>query len=253
MNFLDTVSSTDVTSAEKPSKKRDRPVSSPLHSVGYRVYKSAFMITNVILRDAVRLSRSAVEIFNYNESKKNDYKRLEASFNMRQCEEETRQFILSLDHFVAEEISSTLMPSEWHVISSKAGCQDQAPHCDFEPDLPLATVPDEEMPLSVLVALMPGTRLNIWPNSIRLACLSGRILRKMDKIACEVLNLDAGDLIVFRGDFIHAGSCYSEDNYRLHRYLDSESVPREPNTTWTVHEDGEPPLKKLILSKDTPK
>jgi hypothetical protein len=221
----------------------------PLHTVGYKVYKSAFKVPEPLLEEVKRVSQNATEIFNYNETKRNDYKRLETTIAKNKCKKVLKEFLNSLDAFVEQKISNVLTPSKWSVIRSKGGCQDQAPHCDIVPSLPLALAPDAQMPLSVIVALMPGTRLNIWPNSIKMATLSGRLLTKMEPIACEVLGLDAGDVLVFRGDFIHAGSSYSKDNYRLHTFLDSDLVPREPNTTWTVHQDGEPPLKKIIVPR----
>lgn len=236
--------------AERGKKRPQSEHDDPLHTVGYRVYKSVFKIPQEVLQDVIKISQDAIEIFNYNESQRNDFKRLEGPIDRRKCCKVTKKFLTALDEFLIEKISSVLTPSKWNVIKSKAGCQDQAPHCDYVPDLPLARAPDEKMPLSVLVSLMPGTQLNIWPNSIRLVSLGGRMLKEMEPIPCEVLKLDAGDVLVFRGDFIHAGSSYSKDNYRLHMFFDSDLVPRDFNTTWTVHQDGEPSLKKLILTKD---
>ncbi len=231
-------------------RKRARPEKEDLlHTVGYRVYRSVFKIPEAALNDVVAASQGEIEIFNYNESKRNDFKRLEATMDRRKCRKETKQFLTKVDQFVSSTVSSALKPSRWSVIHSKAGCQSQAPHCDYVPDLALAKASDAHMPLSVLVALMPGTRLNIWPHSIRLATLSGRVLKEMEPISCEELLLEPGDLLVFRGDFIHAGSSYAEENYRLHTFLDSPEVPRDPNTTWTVHQDGEAELKRIILQK----
>lgn len=251
MTSIDPSKSASSSTVSHPrGKKRARPEEAdPLHTVGYRVYQSVFKPSDAVLEDVVAFSEEAIEIFNYNETKRNDFKRLEATIDRRTCRKVTKQFLADLDKFVSSSISCTLKPSRWSVIHSKAGCQAQAPHCDYVPDLALAKAPDAQMPLSVLVALMPGTRLNVWPNSIRLATLSGRVLKEMVPIACEELQLEPGDVLVFRGDFIHAGSSYGEDNYRLHTFLDSPTVPRDPNTTWTVHQDGEAGLKRIILPK----
>lgn len=48
----------------------------------------------------------------------------------------------------------------------------------------------------------------------------------------EVVELEEGDLIVFRGDLAHAGAAYSEDNLRLHIYFDSRLHPRVPDATY---------------------
>ena len=73
------------------------------------------------------------------------------------------------------------------------------------------------------------------------------LVDRVRQIPCEELTLDVGDLLIFRGDFIHAGSSYEEDNYHLHTFLDSEVVKRQPNETWLVHTHGAEALKKLIL------
>ena len=46
------------------------------------------------------------------------------------------------------------------------------------------------------------------------------------------LTLNAGDLIIFRGDLSHAGAAYEEDNVRVHVYIDSPLYPREPGETF---------------------
>jgi ectoine hydroxylase-related dioxygenase (phytanoyl-CoA dioxygenase family) len=48
----------------------------------------------------------------------------------------------------------------------------------------------------------------------------------------KLLALDAGDILLFRSDLVHAGSAYTEDNLRLHAYLDSPFVKRITNRTW---------------------
>ena len=46
------------------------------------------------------------------------------------------------------------------------------------------------------------------------------------------LTLNAGDVLVMRGDTVHAGSGYVRGHFgRLHAYLDHPSVKRCPNTT----------------------
>ena len=45
-------------------------------------------------------------------------------------------------------------------------------------------------------------------------------------------SLRAGDLLVFDGDCVHAGSAYTTTNTRVHCYLDSCTHARKVNQTW---------------------
>ena len=160
-----------------------------------------------------------------------------------------KNFLESINTLISDQVSSELKPSTWVVIHSRPGCQDQAAHCDYGPSEDLANADDSEMPLSALVALMPGTKLNVWPKSIRLSTTSESDLAKVKPISCKVVELEEGDILVFRGDLVHAGSSYSEDNYRIHCFLDSDSVPRTENRTWIIGNHANETLRNIIVPK----
>ena len=116
------------------------------------------------------------------------------------------------------------LAAEWPgltLLESEPGCQRQAAHCDYVPSSELACA--DPMPLLVLIAIEPNTTLDVWP-------LSWQRQRVRKTIA-----LDAGDALVFRADLIHAGSAYEMRNRRIHFYLDSPVVQREPNRTWIIY------------------
>jgi|LakMenEpi03Aug12_release.lakeMendotaPanAssembly.Ray.scaffolds.fasta_scaffold5816299_1 hypothetical protein len=60
----------------------------------------------------------------------------------------------------------------------------------------------------------------------------------------EIKKLNKGDIFIFRGDLVHAGSSYKKSNIRLHCFLDSSLVHRDSNRTWKVKQD--PVLAKII-------
>ena len=82
-----------------------------------------------------------------------------------------------------------------------------------EPSGALRDKPVQHVPLSVIWAIQDGTRLRIRP-------FDGE---------WTVINLKKGDVIVFRGDVRHNGVGYIEDNYRIHAYIDSPYIKRNPN------------------------
>lgn len=222
-----------------------------LHVVGYTIFKAAIEIPEGILQETIRRSEHAGAIFNHNEKMaKNDHKRRQCTLSMRKCNTVMRTFLRGLNQFVRNHISSDLQPAPWVALHSRPGCQDQAAHCDYELGEELVSASDNEMPLSVIVALMPGTRLNVWPNSLGLVSLSDSEIKKVAPIACKVVEMEVGDVLVFRGDFVHAGSGYDTDNYRLHTFLDSAVVPRTLNRTWIIHKHGSEALRNVILPKE---
>lgn len=86
------------------------------------------------------------------------------------------------------------------LLLSEEGCQRQIFHYDFDP-----SVENGRNSFLVLAALMDDTKfIGYDPDS------------KVETI--YVLN--AGDVLVARGDFLHAGADYDKENLRVHWYVD---------------------------------
>jgi len=79
--------------------------------------------------------------------------------------------------------------------------------------------------LAMIIALQDNTKLHIYPFG-----------RGGEEI---IIALNAGDVLIFRGDLIHAGAEYTGRNVRIHMYLDSSAAPelRDPNRTYVVDKD----------------
>ena len=108
--------------------------------------------------------------------------------------------------------------SNWVVLRSKPGSKRQQPHQDYEPSKKLSECPNDKYPLAIICALMDGTTLNVWDKD------------EKEKIQ----HLNKGDILIFRGDLIHAGSAYENENIRMHCYIDSTLIPRTPNRTHII-------------------
>jgi hypothetical protein len=127
-------------------------------------------------------------------------------------------------------------PKNWVVLYSKAGGQEQAPHQDF----PKREVTHARagvgfkgikavrikptIQAGIIIALMPNTKLIVYDG-----CFN-------DADVCKKRNLvlEAGECIIFRGDLVHAGAAFSEDNYRVHATLTIPAVPWDENATEAV-------------------
>jgi hypothetical protein len=101
------------------------------------------------------------------------------------------------------------------------------------------------MPNAAIIALEDDTTIDVWPKSIG---LSNGLATIRSEINRTTLELEKGDIFIFRGDLIHAGSRYEHDNVRIHTYLDSPVVPRDPNRTWIIHKHADPSIRKYIKS-----
>ena len=113
------------------------------------------------------------------------------------------------------------------VLVSKSGCVSQAAHADYQYD-EVGDDEDASMPLGLIVALMDETYFDAWPRAIR--------YDDVKKYEHKQLVLNAGDVLVFRGDFFHAGAAFDKLNVRLHYYLDMEGVERTRNVTFYADE-----------------
>ena len=95
------------------------------------------------------------------------------------------------------------------VLHSQPGCSAQQWHMDFDPNmskLPLK-------PKGVLLALEDDTSF-LTPS--------------------KTYRLNAGDVLCFDGDEVHAGAGYDKSNTRIHFYADVGVSSRLRNRTWLV-------------------
>jgi len=201
-----------------------------LHTDGFVIHKSAIDVNNDLLNDIKIQAKRCDVIFNHNKrQKKNDKKRSQVSLN--QSSDVSTEFVDELYEFLNDNYPN-LTATDMVIIKSLPGCQQQMPHTDYMPTDELRDVTDDYMPLGCIVALMPSTYLYVWPKSIRLSTKPNDVTDKLNPIRPLKLELQPGDVLVFRGDLVHAGSDYNIHNYRIHTYLDSPKINRKYNKTW---------------------
>ena len=70
----------------------------------------------------------------------------------------------------------------------------------------LAEIEDRDFPLSAMLAVQEDTCLWVYPEG----CGS----------PAELIHFDIGEVMVWRGDLVHAGAGYVEDHVRVHAYVD---------------------------------
>lgn len=97
----------------------------------------------------------------------------------------------------------------------------------------------------MITALMDNTFIYVWNKSINLINLED-IESNFPIIKSTKLNLNKGDVLIFRADLIHAGSDYINENIRLHVYLDNPLLKRDKNKTYIISKTF---LKNIIKRK----
>ena len=80
-------------------------------------------------------------------------------------------------------------------------------------------LPATYVPLSVMVAIEPGTKLWIYPDGC-----------DTDEETALLVELNVGEVLVWRGDLVHAVAGYGVDHYRIHAYVDSPFFNRKEGT-----------------------
>jgi len=213
-----------------------------LHTDGYQIYKNVINVPIPIYHNIIRqTNKKEKPIFNHHETRsRNDYKRKQCNLSIKN--KQIEEFITNINNFLTTNVNSNLSISQWVILHSLSGCGDQAAHCDYVPSTDMLQVSDDQIPLAVIVALMPSTKIHIWPQS----CYKNKRNKKM-KIEKLTLELEPGDVFVFRGDLVHAGCAYENDNYRLHTYMDSLLVSRTHNRTWLIDKHADDNMRKMIV------
>lgn len=214
-----------------------------LHDRGYTVLShflsAAELFTSV--SDYVAAHRMD-PIFNYNiEATSSDRKRRQIDMPAALCRRLRERLTEAVGYGAADSRTAT----DFVILESLRGCQRQAAHVDYVPDDALLETTDDTVPLLAVVALQDGTMLDVWPGSHRLV-RRRRLTRHTPHVRREIVELDAGDVIVFRGDLIHAGSAYTSHNLRLHAYIDHPLVPRPPNKTWVIQRHATELLRAAV-------
>lgn len=137
-------------------------------------------------------------------------------------------------------------PEDWVCLYSTPKCEEQQPHADYErADIEEAAKDDPRAyPFACECAIHVAWDgvTNVVLDMILIAGIANMNYRA--KLQLFVLNsedmlvrlvslvLNPGDVIVMRGDTIHAGAAYRCGHFgRIHCYLDNPAVLRNPNRT----------------------
>lgn len=184
-------------------------------SDGYVIFPNAIHISPQ--EDGLIRNTNTKIIFNNN--RRNDKKRSQGAIQRGQIPE-----LFSAIVKLVKGLYPSLAPKSLVVLHSEPGCAAQKPHADYDPR-DLIGLADDKVPRGMLIAMDDGTSLDIWPGSYM---VSGNPIKKVN------ISLSRGDVVVFRGDTVHAGAAYKKENTRVHVFLDNPNIYRPRNKTWPI-------------------
>ncbi len=96
----------------------------------------------------------------------------------------------------------------------------------------------QKIPVVVLTAIMDNTYIDVWENSHNWMRLNDD--QKFDPpVVKKTVNLKKGQICVLRGDVIHAGSAYAEENIRIYSFYDSYVVLPPKNKVYLIGNNTE--------------
>ena len=201
-----------------------------LHRDGFQVYPSWFVMDAKIVNLLLLHSSTRTEII-FNNGKvdddENDQLRRQIFFrDFEAVDKELPKVRISisvkLDSMFAKHRSQDMV-----VLRSEPGCSAQRSHTDYLPE-DVGDLPDELMPLGCVVACMDKTFFDVWPGAIRCFEPPTVVGKAFEHVRLE---LNTGDMVLFRGDLVHAGASFDALNVRIHTYLDVRRAKRSQNTT----------------------
>ena len=160
------------------------------NNLEYQIYQTDFLTDRVVQNLMQQARDRAKPIFNYGDGARDDKKRSQCNLSIRS--KYMQRFYDRLLDFLQQTILKkypTLKPMTPVVLLSKSGCQQQAPHSDYIPDTDFKKGVKSTPPYLMILALMDGTMLNIWPGSTGLIAKEEHLLYAQPSISKSILQL----------------------------------------------------------------
>jgi hypothetical protein len=234
-----------------------RSMTKILHQQGYVVYQNAlkeFMSPTILQYFQEYMKQTADPIFN----NKNNNDNLRRQSRLKKNDPKIYNWLLDIEDVLCSiHPLDSLQFKNWNVLQSLPGCKEQQSHTDYVPTKEFIEkmkewdTPEKQrnIPLLCLIAIQPNTYIDIWKDSKGLIFMDNTELHNIPTGSIKKwrLCLQEGDVLFFRPDLIHAGSNFSEENIRLHVYLDNPDLYRSPNRTFIIQKHADHSLKRIFM------
>ena len=190
---------------------------------GYDIFRNAVPVTNDVRGYLRSLPNDLFHVIFNNapaDEEENDGKRLQCDFDSISGYSTATDELMNQLRAKIAEVAPNYFASGASVLRSLPGCLGQVAHTDSPP----CQVPA----LGCVLALSDDTSLDVWPGAVGFEFQPGQ------QFSCEPVQLNAGDLLIFRGDLVHGGGASREQNERVHSYLE----PADGSFQRRQEEDG---------------
>jgi hypothetical protein len=132
---------------------------------------------------------------------------------------------------------------------TSATCQMMEPHCDSELSQVFFGLPDDEIPLTLLIAIDDYIMIDVWPGSHRQ--LRATEQKDLPQIGDEYqvrMYLYEGDALLMRGDLFHSGPRNSgmEPKRILTVYIDSPRIKNNHTDACILHKAADGSLRIIM-------
>jgi hypothetical protein len=115
--------------------------------------------------------------------------------------------------------------NRWVFLKSLPGGELQQPHRDFmNLEILQGFHQTKSFVCGMVLSLMENTRIRYYKEAFG-------AIKKEDE---EFLDLDAGSIVIFRGDFAHSGVGFQNENVRIHCFLNVHGIPEFKDVTVPV-------------------
>lgn len=179
----------------------------------YKVYKNAFSFSPELEEYIIQKGSQGDPIFNNKdgEDENNDNKRIQ--YDLEKSDSNTKHITSKLQDII-KKYGYKGVVNDPVILKSYAYCKRQRLHRDYD----LQNISKSEYPHGVIVGVSNNCRFIVSP----------------DGLSRKYIHFDKGDVVIFRGDTIHAGAEYYTENIRMHAYIDTKSHKRIKNETFYV-------------------
>ena len=211
-----------VVEEDEEEEEEEGDIAPILHVHGYEIYRKQFLIESLLL--VKRLIKFGLD------GEKNEQVFQYGAGNDDELNDGNRRWLsLMMMEFFLQQVATKI--KEWFPHhQANDGCGVGVPSLDVSHKLLMLITNTTRWVMKkkmrrCLLGLMDETYFDAWPRAIRYDDV-----KKYDHKQL-VLNV-----LVFRGDFFHAGAAFEKLNARLHYYLDMEGVERTRNVTFYADE-----------------
>jgi hypothetical protein len=204
----------------KRGSPHDELLNASINGPGFHVFPSACSFTRVqVTNFSKTVIADATDIFNgHDDGKRRQLAELGGSPVMVKAADVLRQLVPGRE------------PTDGVGLVSDPGCAEQPPHVDVEMyglQGQVKRAGDDGVaggyPLGAIIAVQNGTKFVAWVGAID--------FQGSKTYHPVTLVLNAGDVLIFRIDLVHAGAAYDEVNVRIHFFLDRAGIVRQPDQT----------------------